>query len=248
MTLSILSAELTEAVIHENLLHSGSSSSIWIRIKYRYSSLQCALPQWQGNSHAIEITQCYLPPGRGDIPTFTPAEAGTRFSDPGGMQGSGDLGTAVKMCSPRLHIAALKTKKNFCTSDHKKPWLRATSFNTHFIVRPDPSFFSVASKRGLVYDQAPMFFGSSWTHISLALGYFSISALTRSFGNGEICSTHTHMHSSGIASSVNTSSWLDHYAGSSNSTHCYSNLVLSSLAEAKVIISNHSAYSRWVAQ
>ena len=29
------------------------------------------------------ITQCYLPPGRGDIP----AEAGTRLSDPGGMQG-----------------------------------------------------------------------------------------------------------------------------------------------------------------
>ena len=33
------------------------------------------------------ITQCYLAPGRGDIPAFTPAEAGTRFSDPGGMQG-----------------------------------------------------------------------------------------------------------------------------------------------------------------
>jgi len=33
------------------------------------------------------ITQCYLPPGRGDIPVFTPAEAGTRFSDHGGMQG-----------------------------------------------------------------------------------------------------------------------------------------------------------------
>ena len=33
------------------------------------------------------ITQCYLPRGRGDIPALTPAEAGTRFSDPGGMQG-----------------------------------------------------------------------------------------------------------------------------------------------------------------
>jgi len=31
------------------------------------------------------ITQCYLPPGRGDIPALTPAEAGTRFSDPGEM-------------------------------------------------------------------------------------------------------------------------------------------------------------------
>jgi len=37
------------------------------------------------------ITQCYLPPDRGDIPDFTPAEGGTRLSDPGGMQGSVDL-------------------------------------------------------------------------------------------------------------------------------------------------------------
>jgi len=28
------------------------------------------------------ITQCYLPPDRGDIPALTPAEAGTRLSDP----------------------------------------------------------------------------------------------------------------------------------------------------------------------
>ena len=33
------------------------------------------------------ITQCYLSPDRGDIPALTPAEAGTRLSDPGGMQG-----------------------------------------------------------------------------------------------------------------------------------------------------------------
>jgi len=33
------------------------------------------------------IAQCYLPPGSGDIPAFTPAEAGTQLSDPGGMQG-----------------------------------------------------------------------------------------------------------------------------------------------------------------
>ena len=37
------------------------------------------------------ITQCYLQPGRGDIPALTPAEAGTRLSDPGGMQGWVDL-------------------------------------------------------------------------------------------------------------------------------------------------------------
>jgi len=37
------------------------------------------------------ITQCYLPPGTGDIPALIPAEAGTRLSDPGGMQGCVDL-------------------------------------------------------------------------------------------------------------------------------------------------------------
>ena len=33
------------------------------------------------------ITQYYLLPGIGDDPAFTPAEAGTRLSDPGGIQG-----------------------------------------------------------------------------------------------------------------------------------------------------------------
>jgi len=32
-----------------------------------------------------------LPPGSGDFPAFTLAEAGTRFSDPRGMQGWVDL-------------------------------------------------------------------------------------------------------------------------------------------------------------
>ena len=52
------------------------------------------------------ITQRYLPPGTGDIPALTLAEAGTWLSDPGEMQGWIDLGTAVKVCSlyPRLHI------------------------------------------------------------------------------------------------------------------------------------------------
>ena len=38
-----------------------------------------------------DITQCYLPPDRADIPAFIPAEAGTRLSDPGGMEGWVDL-------------------------------------------------------------------------------------------------------------------------------------------------------------
>jgi len=40
-----------------------------------------------GNHMPYGITQCYLPPGRGDFAAFTPAEAGTRFSEPRGMQG-----------------------------------------------------------------------------------------------------------------------------------------------------------------
>ena len=44
-----------------------------------------------------EITQCYLPPGRGDFPAFTTAEASTRFSDPGGIQGWVDLDV---VCTP----------------------------------------------------------------------------------------------------------------------------------------------------
>ena len=43
------------------------------------------------------ITQCYLPPGRGDIPAFTPAKARTRFSDPRGMQGWVDPGGWLEM-------------------------------------------------------------------------------------------------------------------------------------------------------
>jgi len=41
------------------------------------------------------ITPCYLLPDRGDIPAFTPAKAGTQFSDPGGMQGWVDPGRII---------------------------------------------------------------------------------------------------------------------------------------------------------
>jgi len=40
-----------------------------------------------GNHMLYGITQCYLQPGSGDLPAFTPAEAGARLSDPEGMQG-----------------------------------------------------------------------------------------------------------------------------------------------------------------
>jgi len=40
-----------------------------------------------GNHMPYGITQCYLPATSADFPAFTPAEAGTRSSDRGGMQG-----------------------------------------------------------------------------------------------------------------------------------------------------------------
>jgi len=50
------------------------------------------------------ITQCYLPPGRGDIPAVTPAEAGTRLRYPGGMQGGvdGAICAAMRLSLPLL--------------------------------------------------------------------------------------------------------------------------------------------------
>ena len=44
-----------------------------------------------GNHMPYGITQCYLPDSSDDFTAFPPAEAGTRFSDPRGMQGWVDL-------------------------------------------------------------------------------------------------------------------------------------------------------------
>ena len=68
--------------------------------KEGYSSLQASLPSPLRTHMPYGITQCYLPPGRGDITAFTPAEAGTQFSDPGGMQGWVDLGGWLEMVYP----------------------------------------------------------------------------------------------------------------------------------------------------
>ena len=62
----------------------------------QYSGSQPGLAS-TGTHMPYGITQCYLPPGRGDIPAVTPAEAGTQFSDPGVMQGWVVLGTAVSV-------------------------------------------------------------------------------------------------------------------------------------------------------
>ena len=56
------------------------------------------------------ITQCYLPPGRGDIPALTPAEAGTRLSD-SGMQGWVDLVGRLPLLSTRPAVTPATLKK-----------------------------------------------------------------------------------------------------------------------------------------
>ena len=66
---------------------TGDYYYVLVKYIYGYSSSQSNLPHCYGNSHAIWD----LPPDRADIPTFTPAKAGTGLSDPGGMQGWVDL-------------------------------------------------------------------------------------------------------------------------------------------------------------
>ena len=62
-------------------------------VHYYYYIAVCSLTchTATGTHMPYRITQCYLPPNRGDIPAVTPAEAGTQLSDPRGMQGWFDL-------------------------------------------------------------------------------------------------------------------------------------------------------------
>jgi len=66
-------------------MKKNTHEKVKVKGKETYSSLQAKHAIIATGTHIpYGITQYYLPPGRGDIPTFTPAEAGTR---PRGMQG-----------------------------------------------------------------------------------------------------------------------------------------------------------------
>jgi len=70
------------------------------------------------------ITQCYLPPGRGDISALTPsAEAGTRLSDPGWMQGWVDL-MLVTTAIPAKTDEPIKMPFGMWTRGVKEPSIR----------------------------------------------------------------------------------------------------------------------------
>jgi len=62
------------------------------------------------------ITQCYLQPDRGGVPVLTPAKAGTRFSNHGGMQGSVDLVGLVHVTNAANQYATLPTGWEVSTS------------------------------------------------------------------------------------------------------------------------------------
>ena len=65
-----------------------AATSVKSKVKYPDIAVRSLTYHTATGTHMpYRITQCYLPPDRGDIPTFTRAEAGTRLSDPGGMQG-----------------------------------------------------------------------------------------------------------------------------------------------------------------
>jgi len=72
----------------ERARHSSSSSSS-SKGKGKGKCIAVCINTYTATANHLPygITQCYLPPGRGDFPAFTSAEAGTRFSDPEGMQG-----------------------------------------------------------------------------------------------------------------------------------------------------------------
>jgi len=64
------------------LLPAGKPKTT-VQVKYidiAVRSLTCHTAT--GTHMPYRITQCYLPPDRGDIPAFIPAEAGTRLSEP----------------------------------------------------------------------------------------------------------------------------------------------------------------------
>jgi len=57
------------------------------------------------------ITQCYLPPGRGDIPALTLAEAGTRLSDPEGCKAELTYVTTGNQVVKRIRHKAASTQR-----------------------------------------------------------------------------------------------------------------------------------------
>ena len=86
------------------------------------------------------IAQCYLPPGRGDIPALTPAEAGTRLSDPGGMQGWVDL---VECIERKVTGRRRETVSRGSFTDETRRRSLADTSGRYFTIPPLSSYSAV---------------------------------------------------------------------------------------------------------
>ena len=85
----LMNADMS-AVWPPTLTPRASRLGLWVHRKLAVTVHSIAV---RNTPHATRthmpygITQCYLPPGRADIPALTSVEASTRFSDSGGIQG-----------------------------------------------------------------------------------------------------------------------------------------------------------------
>jgi len=93
---------------------TNNSASFYRSSKVKYTvdlySASLLEPLMRSRDHlSYGITQCYLPPGRGDSPDFTLAFTSTHFTILWKVEGSVDLGTAVMVHNPclRLYIAVV---------------------------------------------------------------------------------------------------------------------------------------------
>ena len=86
LTLAVRVGELHHEARRRALCPAATANKV-TRIVYSRTLTDRSRHTATGTHVPYGITQCHLPPGRSDIPAFTPAEAGTRLSDPGGIQG-----------------------------------------------------------------------------------------------------------------------------------------------------------------
>ena len=110
--------------------------------KGKWSTAVCNKPHCYGSCMPYGITQCYLPPDSGEIPTFTqPIKAGSQFSDPGGMQGWVDPVVYTLNCTSRIvdwhssHVSSVSDifvafSSNLMTMLHLQ-WTPATTSTEH---------------------------------------------------------------------------------------------------------------------
>jgi len=103
-----------------------------------------------GNHVPHGITQCYLSPGSGDFPACTPAEAGTRFSGPGRMQGWVDLSW---LQLKRFIVKCQSWARLFLSHTVSQGSILLLRMMTMCVVSPDDNVEQLSSKQQSVWDE-----------------------------------------------------------------------------------------------